>query len=830
MANIEQILADLTEPQIEAVTHIDGPLLVLAGAGSGKTRVITRRIAYMVAQGLPPWNIVAVTFTNKAAAEMKTRTMALLADMPGRPGERVLVSTFHSLCVRILRQYGQAAGLPPGFGILDSADQTKLFKQVLAKVGLSPENFNPNAVQGQISRAKNNLQGPAQVTAKAVSFFDKGIARAYVCYEEMLKAAGMVDFDDLLVKTAVLLRDNAEARGQLQERYGYILIDEYQDTNKAQFVIAHMLAMNHKNICATGDPDQSIYGWRGADIQNILEFEEFFPGAKVVRLEQNYRSTKIILKAASALIENNRGRKKKDLWTENESGEKITVVHARDQHHEAQEVVQMLQAARRESGLTWDKMAIFYRTNALSRVVEDALMSAGVPYQIVRGTEFYGRKEVKDVLAYLKVIANPRDAVSFERIINVPPRGIGESTVTRLSAFASQHGITLLEACARAREVPELSMKVADTCRKVAGQFDSWRKDTSGRETPGAAAVAADHDSTAASSDLAPNADPLFDPALAQFAHGQHNPDDTEGYEYEAGEPETPGAAAQADHADAVDDQPPTTDSLHVASPSMSIRDLMEKVVNEAGFRQKRKTSSDDEEITANVDELINVATEFDIRNPGGSLQEYLEQVALVSDVDRLKEGSGAVTLMTLHAAKGLEFPMVVMIGLEDGLLPHQRAFSGPDSRRDMEEERRLAFVGITRAMRKLILTCVESRMVRGQIERQKPSLFLSELPPECLQTRDLTFHAVSAGSWGGSNGGPRTHAPVSRPEPASNGSSPHRTGYRRGLLVRHAKFGLGRIEEVLSAGPSQRVRVNFQSCGLKTMVTAMANLEPLDR
>ena len=825
-AKIEQILEGLTEPQLDAVTHIEGPLLVLAGAGSGKTRVITRRIAYMVAQGLPPWNIVAVTFTNKAAGEMKARTLSLLADMPGRPGERVMVSTFHSLCVRILRQYGQAAGLPPGFGILDAADQTKLFKQVLAKVGLSPENFNPNAVQGQISRAKNNLQNPAHITTKAVSFFEKGIARAYVCYEEMLKAAGMVDFDDLLLKTAVLLRDNAEARGQLQEKYGYILIDEYQDTNKAQFVIAHMLAMNHKNICATGDPDQSIYGWRGADIQNILEFEEFFPGAKVVRLEQNYRSTKVILKAASALIENNRGRKKKDLWTENESGEKITLVHARDQYQEAQEVVRMFQAAQGKTGLTWDKMAIFYRTNALSRVVEDALMKAGVPYQIVRGTEFYGRKEVKDVLAYLKVIANPRDTVSFERIINVPPRGLGDTTVAKLSAFAADNGITLLEACARAGEAPDITTKVAEASRKLARQFDAWRRYTTGMTTPYPVPPGDESHPAAIGADI--STDPLFDPALADNSEDQPATDDATRDEFDlSDQPQASAAAGQ-------DGDPtgglPSADHANAAAPSMNIRDLMEKVVNEAGFRQKRKNTSDEEEIAANVDELINVATEFDLRNPGGTLQEYLEQVALISDVDRLKEGAGAVTLMTLHAAKGLEFPLVAMIGMEDGLLPHQRALSGPDARRDLEEERRLAFVGITRAMRKLILTCVESRMVRGQIERQKPSLFLGELPPECLETHDLNFYAPPAGSPGFSDLARTFHAPAPRPAPSGHASSPRSSGYRRGLLVRHAKFGLGRIEEVLSAGPSQRVRVNFQSCGLKTLVTAMANLEPLDR
>ena len=824
VTKIEQILEGLTEPQLEAVTHLEGPLLVLAGAGSGKTRVITRRIAYMVASGLPPWNIVAVTFTNKAAGEMKSRTSALLADMPGRPGERVMVSTFHSLCVRILRQYGEAAGLTPGFGILDSADQTKLFKQVLAKVGLSVDNFNPGAVQGQISRAKNNLQNPAQVAAKAVSFFEKGIARAYVCYEEMLKSAGMVDFDDLLVKTALLLRDNAEARGQLQEKYGYILIDEYQDTNKAQFVIAHTLAMNHKNICATGDPDQSIYGWRGADIQNILEFEEFFPNAKVVRLEQNYRSTKVILQAASALIENNRGRKKKDLWTENEAGEKITVLQARDQYHEAQEVVRILQTAQRETGLTWDKMAIFYRTNALSRVMEDALMGAGVPYQIVRGTEFYGRKEVKDVLAYLKVIANPRDGVSFERIINVPPRGIGDSTVTKLSAFASEHALTLLEACARAKEIPGISGKVADTCRQLAWLFDSWRKSTSILEGPDGAGG---NEAAAAANNSAPAADPLFDPALASLAQDDLGGDDLDMEGCQVNAPDPVHASAQENPAAGVDLPRP---AAAPGGASMKIRDLMEKVVQEAGFRQKRKNSLDDEEVTANVDELINVAAEFDLRNPGGSLQEYLEQVALVSDVDRLKEGSGAVTLMTLHAAKGLEFPLVVMIGLEDGLLPHQRALSGPDARRDLEEERRLAFVGITRAMRRLILTCVESRMVRGQIERQKPSLFLGELPPECLEQRDLTFHAPPAGSPGRRETIPQLNTQVARPKSSGNGRTMHGTGYRRGLLVRHAKYGLGRVEEVLSTGPTQRVRVNFQSYGLKTMVTAMANLEPVDR
>ncbi|HVX87222.1 MAG TPA: UvrD-helicase domain-containing protein [Phycisphaerae bacterium] len=820
----ERALDGLTAPQREAASWVDGPLLVLAGAGSGKTRTITRRIAYMVACGIPAWNILAITFTNKAAGEMRERVNHLLKDMGtgmrterawGPQGKGVTVATFHALCARLLREFAEAAGLSKTFTIFDTSDQSKAVKQAIKDVNLSPENFQPNAVLNAISNAKNKLQTAAAYTKQAGAFFEKNVARAYTRYEQILTENKAVDFDDLLLKMAILLRDNGDVRTQLQERYQYILIDEYQDTNHAQFMLAHMLAMGHKNICATGDPDQSIYGWRGANLNNILEFEQFYPNAKVVLLEQNYRSTKVILQAASALIARNTKRKKKDLWTENESGPRIEILTCNDEHQEAAEVVRRLKEQHDKNGLPWEKMAVFYRVNSLSRVLEDALMKQAVPYQIARGTEFYARKEVKDVLAYLRVIANPGDSVSLERIINVPTRGLGDTSLLKIQAYASQQRLTLLEACARAEEVPDLTTRAINSARKVAGLFDAWQRFVTGQvempkpaEEPEAAA------------------DPLFDAALLEAAQEEIG---------EAGTASRPGFLIPG-----------------------GIRGLMEKVVRESGLEEEVKKADSSEGAadtgnarSSNVAELISVAAEFDVQNPEGTLQDYLQQVTLVSDVDKIKDAGGAVTLMTLHAAKGLEFPLVAMVGMEDGLIPHARAVGFAANPDEMEEERRLAFVGITRAMKQLMLSHARYRMIRGQTERTVESQFLSEMPAECFEEIDLTGEDEGVGSvgyrdeasyarraqqqrgggsgfggYGGGGGGGKREA---------EGASQRRQAdaiageFRKGVLVRHPQFGLGRIEAIEPSGATTKAVVHFTGSGKKTLILQYARLEKVD-
>ncbi|HEY4328639.1 MAG TPA: UvrD-helicase domain-containing protein [Phycisphaerae bacterium] len=820
-------LEGLTPPQRQAATHIDGPLLVLAGAGSGKTRTITRRVAYMVACGIPAWNILAITFTNKAAGEMRERIFSLIKESRiaggGGMGRGVTVATFHALCARLLREFAAEAGLPKSFSIFDSSDQSKAVKQAIKDANISAENFQPAAVLSAISGAKNKLLSPASYAQSAAGFFEKNVARVFLRYEQILADNKAVDFDDLLLKMAILLRDNREVREKLQERFQYILIDEYQDTNHAQFLLAHMLAMNHKNICATGDPDQSIYGWRGANLNNILEFEQFYPNAKVVLLEQNYRSTKVILEAASALIAKNTKRKKKDLWTENEKGEKIQLLKCADEHQEASEVIRRLQTQKRQ-GLSWDKMAIFYRVNSLSRVLEDALMKAAIPYQIARGTEFYARKEIKDVLAYLRVIANPQDSVSLERIANVPARGLGDTSLLKIAAYAGTQRIGLLDACRQADDVPELTTRALNSAKKLAGLFDAWRA-LIGAEPP-AALSPPEIPEPVAEENL--DDDPLFDASLADaLANSEEVIEDL------------------TEDAQLASEEPPQDELLPdpllkipaPAKSSIPIRQLMERVVRDSGIEDELKKADAGEDTgearLSNVGELINVAAEFDIQNPGGTLDDYLQQVTLVSDVDKIKDAGGAVTLMTLHAAKGLEFPFVAMVGMEDGLIPHARAVGFSADPNEMEEERRLAFVGITRAMKQLVLSNARYRMIRGQTERTIESQFISEMPDECFDIVDVS------GEDGPGSVGYRDEASYGRR--AQNDRRSYEAaaqrreadavagGFTRGMLVRHAQFGLGRIKEITNMGAMTRAIVQFQAVGDKPLILQYARLEKVD-
>jgi DNA helicase-2/ATP-dependent DNA helicase PcrA len=736
----------LTEPQRQAAMHIDGPLLIIAGAGSGKTRVITRRVAYLLAQGIGPSSILALTFTNKAAGEMKSR----ISDVLGRPLRDFgrldqpwpMICTFHSLCLRILRHYAERVGLPPHFSIFDAADQNKLVKEALKALDISSTNFPPGTVHGTISNAKNQLISAQAFASEAGDFYRKTVARAYTRYQQMLDENNALDFDDLLLRTAQALRDVPGVLQELQERFTYLMIDEYQDTNHAQYVIAHALAQANRNIAVVGDPDQSIYAWRGADIQNILDFEKDYPDAKVIRLEQNYRSTQRILTLASGLIAHNTRRKDKKLWTENPAGEPATVLLTTDEHEEAQAITQTLKELNKPGGKTgvgvrggydWNQMAIFYRMNSLSRVMEDALRRANVPYQIARGVEFYNRKEIKDVLAYLRVIANPRDALSLERIVNTPARGLGDTSLKLIAEFAVTQRLSLWEGLERADSVT-ISKRAQNAARQFISLITRWRR--------------------------------MADEPLPA----------------------------------------PTGD----AAPSGRVQRLMEDVVRVSGMEAHLKSIGGEElSELANVNELISSAAEYDKQNPDGTLDEYLSIISLVSDTDHLAGAGGAVTLMTLHAAKGLEFPVVAMIGMEDGLLPHSRARENPA---ELEEERRLAFVGITRAQERLIFSKAAIRTIRGMRERTISSPFLAELSPSDLRVLDMTGSGH-----------------VSRPSQESTSRQfSTQPQFTTGQMVRHPTFGIGRISQINEMGAQTRAIIEFNSAGRRTLILEYARLEPV--
>ena len=736
----DPLLDDLTPPQREAAMHVDGPLLIVAGAGSGKTRVITRRVAYLIHQGIPRNSILAITFTNKAAGEMKHRIGALL-DRPLRDFGRLeqpwpTICTFHSLCLRILRYYAPQIGLPPNFSIYDSADQTKLIKEAIKTLDLSSTNFTPSSVHATISNAKNQLITAKGYADGARDFYQRTVARVFAKYQQLLDQNNALDFDDLLLRTADAFRQHPQVLSELQERFRYLLIDEYQDTNHAQYIIAHALAMKHRNICVVGDPDQSIYAWRGADIRNILEFERDYPDAKVVRLEQNYRSTQRILRIASDLISHNTQRKEKGLWTENDPGEVATLLVTQDEHDEADQVMHQLRQLHDNCGYSWDKMAVFYRMNSLSRVMEDALRRANIPYQIARGVEFYNRKEIKDVLAYLRVIANPNDSVSLGRIVNVPTRGLGDTSIKQLEAFSVAHGISLFEALSRAKEVSGLSTRAANAARQFAEMVRAWQK------------LAADQT---------------------------------------------------------------TTEDSFEGQPS-GVRRIMEDVVTRSGLEALLKKEGGEEQAElANVNELISSAAEYDRENPGGTLGEYLAIISLVSDVDHMKGAGGAVTLMTLHAAKGLEFPVVAIIGMEEGILPHSRA---SESGFALEEERRLCFVGITRAQERLILSKAAYRTIRGLRDRTIGSPFLLEMPPQEIRVIDRTTLSDLDDR--------QEERDRLREESSSLAAR-----FRRGQMVRHPKFGIGRIAQITDMGQHTRAQVIFPGVGEKTLILQYTNLEP---
>ncbi len=735
----DAILADLNHRQEEAVLHTDGPLLVLAGAGSGKTRVITRRIAYLIGCcGVPPWNILAVTFTNKAADEMKRRVADLLDQAWPEPGRRdglsVWVGTFHSTCVRVLRKHGGAIGLRSSFVIYDEGDQLSLMRDCLRALGLSERAVNPRAVLTRISRAKNELLSPEEYALVANDQMEERTARLYRMYQERLEGLQALDFDDLLMGAVLLFERHPEVLAAYQDLWRYIMVDEYQDTNHAQYRLIHLLASTHGNLCVVGDDDQSIYKWRGADLNNILDFERDHPGCAVIRLEQNYRSTQRILDAAGGVVARNIGRKGKVLWTENEEGDPIVLYRCLDEVDEGLFAVGTIRSQVADEGSRYDGYAIFYRTNAQSRVLEEALRQALIPYVIVGGLRFYERKEVKDLLAYLRWVVNPADLVSFKRIVNAPARGIGPAAVAKLELLAIQDKTTIWEACQRAVAEKLLTPKQRAAMEGLLRLIEEAR----------------------AKSGVVPLPDLIADLIS------------TSGYAGELQDEGTPEAQSRLE----------------------------------------------------NLKELVTAAQEFVEHTEEGGLQAFLDSVALIGDIDEYAEGRGAVTLMTLHMAKGLEFPTVFMVGMEEGIFPHAYALS---DERELEEERRLCYVGMTRAKHRLYLTSARQRRLYGSRSFNLPSRFLDEIPAEVLEIRDrwasqgdrawLPGEGVAAFGRGDPPGRPYSdEAFVDRLYP--------------GARVRHPDFGIGVIRERTGSGDNLKVVVKFNGVGEKKLLVKYAQLE----
>jgi DNA helicase-2/ATP-dependent DNA helicase PcrA len=700
----------LNEPQKAAVLHRGGPLLLLAGAGSGKTRVLTHRIAHLVQSGdARPEEILAITFTNKAASELRQRTEELIGPRAGA----MWLTTFHSACARILRSHAERIGYTRGYTIYDSADSQRLVRQVMESLEIDAKRFPVRMVAALISRAKNQLENSSAFERRADGVVEEVVAEAYRLYERRLREMNAMDFDDLLLRSVELLENAPDVLKGYREAFRQILVDEYQDTNIAQYRWVELLAQEHRNLVVVGDDDQSIYGFRGADVRNILEFERDFPDARVIKLEQNYRSTGRILQAANAVVARNSGRKPKKLWTDGPEGEKIKLSRLGDEHEEARYVVGEIQRLV-ESGAANSDIAVFYRTNAQSRVLEDSLVRYRLPYQVIGGTRFYERAEVKDALAYLSVLANPNDQVSLQRIINQPKRGIGRTTVDRLLAHANTTGEAVLELIGRAEEVPGL----------------------------GGAALK----------------------SLARFSEIL-----TELQEKAAGEPR--------------------------------IGDLLEFVLDRSGYFEHLKAEGvgDLQALTRleNLQEFVGLAREYDLNSVGdddAGLEAFLQQVALFSDQDALVDGDGQITLMTLHNAKGLEFPVVFMIGMEEGIFPHSRAVDAGET----DEERRLCYVGITRARRQLQMTWASRRMIFGESGSNMPSRFLDELPEEHVER-------VSELPGPGGEGAFR----VSTSTPA--GGTLPLARFKVGDDVEHANFGSG---VVIGVEPGNMVVVRFADDG----------------
>ncbi len=761
----------LNPDQLDAVVHESGPLLVIAGAGSGKTRVLTHRIAHLIHMGVHPSKILAITFTNKAAAEMRERVGALV----GPVVKTMWVSTFHSACVRILRANGDLLGYPRQFSIYDAADSNRLTGYVIRDLGLDAKRFTPRGVHGIISLWKNELVDPEEAQRRAQNIFDRKHADVYAEYQARLLKAGAMDFDDLLINCVKLFREHPDVLEHYRQRFQHILVDEYQDTNQAQNEMVLLLADGHRNVCVVGDTDQSVYKFRGADFRNIIEFEEAFPDVTTVILDQNYRSTQTILDAANAVIDNNVERKPKSLWTDSGAGERIVRYHAEDEGDEATWVAGTARQLHADDATNFREMAVLYRTNAQSRVIEEAFMRLGVPYKVVGGTRFYDRREIKDAMAYLRAVVNPVDEVSVKRVLNVPKRGVGDASVAKLDAFAATEGVAFVEALRRADEAG------------VTG-------------------------------------------------------------------PAVRGIASFVDLLDRM--------ATIVADPDQGPGDVLQAAIDGSGYLAELEADDTVEAHSRieNLGELVGSAREFTV------MDEFLEQVALVADTDELPDGEveDQAVLMTLHSAKGLEFPVVFLVGCEEGIFPHIRALTEPA---EMEEERRLAYVGITRAMRRLYMSHAWSRQLFGSTQYNPPSRFFDEIPADLIESKGNVSGRSSYGrqsyrrrdsdfgdpppyrrGGGGSGGGRDINADIldakadqeahrdrvveaairSGSKPAPTPSNSQELGLRIGDDVEHPAFGEGVIIDISGTGEKAEATINFPGVGTKHLSLAWAPLKKL--
>ena len=730
----------LNKEQQEAVQCTEGPLLILAGAGSGKTRVLTYRIAHLIEDcGVNPWNILAITFTNKAAGEMRERVDRIV----GYGSESVWVSTFHSACVRILRRYIDRLGYDTNFTIYDTEDQKTVMKDVCRRLELDSKLYKERAVLSVISNAKNEYISPNEFQLQVRGDFRmEKMAQAYLEYQKELKKNNALDFDDLLVKTVELFQSCPDVLESYQERFRYIMVDEYQDTNTVQFKLISILAKKYHNLCVVGDDDQSIYKFRGANIKNILDFEEVFPDAKVVKLEQNYRSTKHILDTANAVIAHNRGRKEKALWTENGEGEPVFFQQFQTGYDEAEYVAGEIRKKVKNGEGEYKDFAILYRTNAQSRLFEEKFLYANIPYKLIGGVNFYSRKEIKDVLAYLKTIDNGKDDLAVRRIINVPKRGIGNVSLNKVQSYAESMGMSFFEALEDAEHVPGL----------------------------GRASI-----------------------KIQPFVTLIHE--------------------------------------LRLRLADMSLEELIEEILDRTGYSQELKDEDTDEAKARleNIDEFISKAVSYEEGEEHPSLSGFLEEVALVADIDSLEESDNRVLLMTLHSAKGLEFPYVFLAGMEDGLFPSYMSIAADNPTEEIEEERRLCYVGITRAMKELTLTCARVRMIRGENQYNNISRFIREIPPELLGKKSVVPPA------------PKVQAPP-KDTPYQKAKEAFKTktfdpnqfkvvkadslDYTVGDRVSHIKFGQGTVLEIADGGRDFEVKVEFDNYGVKRMFASFAKLK----
>jgi len=726
----EQLLSGLNERQKEAVKLTDGPVLIMAGAGSGKTRVLTHRIAYLMAEKqVAPWNILAITFTNKAAREMKERIEALLG--PG--AEDIWIATFHSMCVRILRRDIDRIGINRNFSILDTSDQLSVIKSILKERNLDPKKNDPRTILGSISAAKNELITPEEYKKAAASQWEQVVSDIYTDYQKKLIKNQSLDFDDLIMSTIQLFQRVPEVLEYYQRKFQYIHVDEYQDTNRAQYMLVKMLAARFKNLCVVGDSDQSIYRWRGADIANILSFEKDYQDANVILLEQNYRSTKRILQAANEVIQNNLNRKPKNLWTENAEGNKITYYRADSEQGEAQYVAGKIQELVRSGNRKYSDIAILYRTNAQSRVMEEVLLKSNIEYTIVGGIKFYDRKEIKDILAYLRVVANPDDDISLTRIINVPKRGVGATSVDRIQAYATEHGISMFRAIEEIEEIG-VSARVVN--------------------------------------------------ALTDFRN-------------------------MINHFSQMQDY-------------LSVTELAEELIDKTGYSDmlKQEKTLESQSRLENIEEFLSVTQSFEKQSEDKSLVAFLTDLALIADIDQLdkeddQQEQDQVVLMTLHSAKGLEFPVVFLIGMEEGVFPHSRSLM---EEAEMEEERRLAYVGITRAEEQLFLTNAQMRTLFGRTNMNPESRFITEIPDDLIENESPVKKKQSSSSFA-------RRPSFARPQLRSTGGDS--LDWSVGDKAKHQKWGIGTVVSVKGSGGDKELDIAFPSpVGIKRLLAKFAPIE----